>query len=484
MSESYFMGLDGFVWFTGVVENRQDPAKLGRVQVRCLGFHSEKLTDIPTEDLPWAHVMHPVTDPAMQGLGNTPSFLVEGTWVVGFFRDAVEKQQPVIMGTLPGYPSATPDINKGFNDPTGKYPSEAITNSNHSINETDVNRLGQGIVSETHLALQKRRVSRLSTDDNTSINPSVDIATRPYIQNKQDAVQEERTTWDEPAPKGLLPNDPLYNSGEYPYNHVFESESGHIFETDDTPGAERLLRQHKSGTFEEIHPDGKRVVKIVGDNYEIVAGKSNVFIKGDVNLTVDGNKRELIKGDYVLEVQGNMYEKVHKDKDMKVGASGVGNLSEEILGNHGFNIKNSVVGVVGTDDAGLDKDYSLTIKGKRSEQVGGTYELTTADTFTLFSLEDIDILAGTKLAATSVTDLTSITSGTSLNIKSASNMAIKTEAKYNLQIVGESNIRYEGDRHIYRGADDYARHDGGVNYTCSSDPSRTSDNDCTDVEEV
>ena len=42
---------DGFVWFTGVVENRSDPAKLGRVQVRCLGFHTEDLNDIPTKDL-------------------------------------------------------------------------------------------------------------------------------------------------------------------------------------------------------------------------------------------------------------------------------------------------------------------------------------------------------------------------------------------------------------------------------------------------
>ena len=41
------MGLDGFVWFTGVVENRNDPAKLGRVQVRCLGYHTEDLIDIP-----------------------------------------------------------------------------------------------------------------------------------------------------------------------------------------------------------------------------------------------------------------------------------------------------------------------------------------------------------------------------------------------------------------------------------------------------
>ena len=82
MNENYFMGLDGFVWFTGVVENRNDPAKLGRVQVRCLGYHTEDLIDIPTADLPWAHIMMPVTDPSMQGLGTSPSFLTEGSWVI------------------------------------------------------------------------------------------------------------------------------------------------------------------------------------------------------------------------------------------------------------------------------------------------------------------------------------------------------------------------------------------------------------------
>ena len=38
---NYFMGQDGFVWFIGVVEDRNDPSKLGRVKVRCLGFHTE-----------------------------------------------------------------------------------------------------------------------------------------------------------------------------------------------------------------------------------------------------------------------------------------------------------------------------------------------------------------------------------------------------------------------------------------------------------
>ena len=151
MNENYFMGLDGFVWFVGVVENRNDPAKLGRVQVRCLGYHTEDLIDIPSADLPWAHVMMPVTDTSMQGLGTSPSFLVEGTWIVGFFRDP-ERQQPVIMGSLPGYPQAKADATKGFNDPNGKYPG-TITHSNHTIEESDVSRLAQGLTSETHLSL-------------------------------------------------------------------------------------------------------------------------------------------------------------------------------------------------------------------------------------------------------------------------------------------------------------------------------------------
>ena len=62
----------------------------------------------------------------MQGLGNTPTFLVEGTWVVGFFLDAVEKQQPLNMGTLPAILKAVADTTKGFNDPNGKYPPKRL----------------------------------------------------------------------------------------------------------------------------------------------------------------------------------------------------------------------------------------------------------------------------------------------------------------------------------------------------------------------
>ena len=138
---SYFMGKDGFTWFVGCVEDRNDPERLGRVRVRCLGYHTEDKTKIPTEDLPWASVMMPVTTPSMNGLGETPSFLTPGSWVIGFFTDAQTMQEPVVMGTLPGRNSVNRDKSKGFNDPTNEYTSD-FGPYPLRLNEPDVNRLG------------------------------------------------------------------------------------------------------------------------------------------------------------------------------------------------------------------------------------------------------------------------------------------------------------------------------------------------------
>jgi hypothetical protein len=274
-----FMGLDGFVWFTGVVEDRNDPAKLGRVKVRALGFHTENLNDIPTADLPWAHVMHPVTDPSMQGLGNTPSFLVEGTWVIGFFSDAKDRQQPIIMGTLPGYPQDVADVTKGFNDPNALYPSSEITHSKHSTNESDVNRLARNETDKAHSVVVTK---------NDSITEDVPIA-------------NVDTTWTEPSSA---------YAATYPKNHVFESESGHIKEFDDTTDNERIHEYHTAGTFYEIDKDGNKSTRVVGSNYEVVAGSNYVNVKGDVNLTIDTNCNTYIKGDWNIQVDGSKTEVV------------------------------------------------------------------------------------------------------------------------------------------------------------------------------
>ena len=89
------LGLDGFVWFIGVVETLDDPLKAGRCKVRICGGHDKDTSTAPTDDLPWAYSLVPVTHAGMH-----PNY-EEGDWVVGFFLDAPAGQQPIIFGVLP-----------------------------------------------------------------------------------------------------------------------------------------------------------------------------------------------------------------------------------------------------------------------------------------------------------------------------------------------------------------------------------------------
>jgi hypothetical protein len=104
MSDTEFMGRNGFFWFHGVVEDRQDPDKLGRVRVRVLGAHTRDKSYIKSEELQWAYVVTPVTSAAMNGIGYSPTGMVPGTWVLGFFRDGEDMQEPCIIGTIGGIP--------------------------------------------------------------------------------------------------------------------------------------------------------------------------------------------------------------------------------------------------------------------------------------------------------------------------------------------------------------------------------------------
>ena len=435
---SHFMGEDGFIWFTGVVEDRNDPASLGRVRVRCLGHHTEDLNDIPTKDLPWAHVMHSVTSPSMQGLGHTPSFLVEGTWVIGFFLDAIEKQQPMIIGSLPGIPKRAPDYTIGFNDPRspfssqpeyagtptyGPYPVNKFDSkipSGHGLGEPDTNRLAQGEASESHLALVKMRENRQT---------GIQTATQPNLTEVSDeAVAEDRGSFDEPHPRDIDYNSVdgedygIYRGGLYPYNHVFESESGHLTEFDDTPGNERTMRYHTAGTYEEIIADGTKTTKVIGDNFEIIMQDSNVYIGGAVNLTIGGTVRHLVKGDYHLEVEGNYTQKIHKNFRRKVGAGEIGgNVEEEIFGGHAYNISGATRGRHG-------EDVDIIVGGNETRQVNGTSDLSVrSNIFTTSLTGNVDLAASNNLSLSTTSGIFSAKSGTTLNIKSGEAMTIKSE---------------------------------------------------------
>lgn len=88
-------------FYTGCVEDRDDPLKVGRCKVRVVGLHTEDKTELPTKDLPWAQPVLPITEAGTSGVGKAPVGPVPGTWVLVMFMD-VDEQIPIMMGTLTG----------------------------------------------------------------------------------------------------------------------------------------------------------------------------------------------------------------------------------------------------------------------------------------------------------------------------------------------------------------------------------------------
>lgn len=91
---------DGFIWWIGVVEDRNDPQQLGRVKIRIFGYHTDNKQLLPTSKLPWAWPIQPITSAAISGVGTTPLGCLPGTWVIGFFLDGEDMQVPAYWGTV------------------------------------------------------------------------------------------------------------------------------------------------------------------------------------------------------------------------------------------------------------------------------------------------------------------------------------------------------------------------------------------------
>ena len=212
--------------------------------------------------------------------------------------------------------------------------------------------------------------------DNTSVNlGDIDATELPKTYEETAArypVGGLPGTFDQPHPKGIpAPKQgEKYTSSQYPFNHVFETESGHITEYDDSPFGKRILVEHADGSFEEIvttKGGHEKVVRVEGDSYEIVAGSKFISIGSSgarkdgktqaedaLVLTVHGTMRQLIQGNYILEVEGDYTQKIHGSMHTKVGAGGSGNMLEEIKGDFASRVE-------GKSGTTINKTYNLTV---------------------------------------------------------------------------------------------------------------------------
>ena len=491
-----------FVWWQGVVEDRIDPLRLGRCRVRILGYHTDNKQEgegIPTVDLPWATPSQPITSAAMNGIGTTPMGPVEGTWVFGFFRDGKNAQEPVITGTFGGISSVQANPALGFNDPNGKYPLKTnlgTQNTDKTYNgEVDTNRLakGIGVNFSKGKALDDKNgedspsliLKRKARQKNTPTALAGDMSTS--IDNTSNSDLYVSTLWNEPNPRygGTADSDTTYLdsikiASAYPFNHVRMSESGHVEEWDDTPTAERLHKYHNTGTFEEIQPDGTKVTKIVGNEYEITLKDKKVLVKGTCEVTIEGDCRMLYKGDLVQEVEGDYHLHVHKDMRTKIH----GNAVTEVLADRKIVIN-------GNDDLMIDKQQSINITGDRTIGIGGKLSETINGAVQKVYLNTLTTITGDNNVVLSAKNI-DITAIENVGISTAANCNLTVGGTYKQKVTGVTtkhylgafHERWDGDKWTHKGANTYSRHESGVDYACSSDPSRTSGNSCTDVEEV
>jgi len=124
------------------------------------------------------------------------------------------------------------------------------------------------------------------------------------------AVGAYDESWTEPSPAF---------SAQYPHNKARETESGHIFEMDDTPGNERVQISHRSGSFQEWYPSGTKVEKVVKNNYKLVLSDDFVYVAGKVNIVIESNTNIRIVGSCNLQVENDLNATVNGNVNYSVG---------------------------------------------------------------------------------------------------------------------------------------------------------------------
>ena len=320
----------------GVVEDRADPLKIGRVRVRVRGYHTPDKQFIATPDLPWSHVIMPVTTPGLTPFGKNHA-LVEGTEVFGFFRDE-DEQEFVVLGvqqgiTQDGYKEdvkgnlVTRKLEEGFSDPRrhkksdykgtadGLNPPHAPARPNElAASLAEAPQLPKGLIIDY---TGKKLSDVVEFEDSEKTLPYYPLKTNASDVNQFSALDKQEK---EGEAHGL--NSPLMRdlsvtgyepfkevksiaNPQYPYNHATYTESGHLFELDDTRDYERVSLQHRSGTYFEWQPNGDSHTRVVRDNYVAICGDDELYIGGKVNIKVLGDAKLDVGGDAKLDVGGD-----------------------------------------------------------------------------------------------------------------------------------------------------------------------------------
>jgi hypothetical protein len=199
--------------------------------------------------------------------------------------------------------------------------------------------------------------------------------------------------------KGKVDEPESPYAAQYPYNLVEKSESGHIREVDDTPGAQRLKEMHRAGTFYEIHPDGSKVTKVMRDNFSVTVGEDYTKIEGVCVVHVAGKAELFCQDDVKVETAKDVNLIAAGDVDLTaVGSASITGFGDVSVGSYGFckvgataevEIISGLVNVTGGAEVALQSAALCTIAAphvKISDALSG-------DALADLRLEDIRLAA-------------------------------------------------------------------------------------------
>ena len=259
-----------------------------RYKVRIIGYHDKQEESIPSDQLPWAQVMYPVTAGGGQASAYQTTALRQGNFVFGFFLDGQDQQVPVIIGILGNNAQTSLKTTIGKSD-TNFGPTSGFSESSHG--ETDPNRKAP----DADLVINKPK-SQEQKDDTDPPPPGVKLnkyGLRPdKIPTKAQRRDQQRAIAEADA-RGLTGQE----RGDYITKAVADGIAARKAEAESptSPSQPGATKENADAVHQQAVSDVKKhdrqIRKIPLDNpYDSVnSSMKNIQIILD-NLTKDINK--------------------------------------------------------------------------------------------------------------------------------------------------------------------------------------------------
>lgn len=179
--------MNNIIWWQGRVKDINDPDRAGKVQVEIFNFY-----ELPPngktrqEDLPWCIPLLPTTSPSLNGVGDTPQFVVD-TRVFGFFVDGQHAgmvSKPYIFGTMPIAPgeenkNSIPMLARGKDTVNDTKVSPVVPDSSYKaqypLNRVIQSRKGHTIELDDSDGAERIRIRHGTNNAYIEIAPSGDV---------------------------------------------------------------------------------------------------------------------------------------------------------------------------------------------------------------------------------------------------------------------------------------------------------------------